>query len=195
MKIKILNQNDSAALESYCKGQNNAMTVRANPSIRNPTFLSFESLQKELSNENKLHVCLAVYDEEDGRMVGGICGVEKSLLKYHAFYLHSMWCDPSCQGKGIAKTVMRAAIDWAEQHKDSHDLQVISSRVHVTNIPSRKVHYRNGFTHFQISKSAPGNLRYGINMIRYFNEETLKQKLYRWKHLAKSYVKYLLGQY
>jgi RimJ/RimL family protein N-acetyltransferase len=75
----------------------------------------------------------------EGRPVGLIAAQQESP---ESVYLYSLWLDPAVRGRGLARPLVAAAVDWArEQHARTVTLRVASG-----NMAARAVYESLGFT-------------------------------------------------
>jgi RimJ/RimL family protein N-acetyltransferase len=75
----------------------------------------------------------------DGRPVGLIAAQQENP---ESVYLYSLWLEPAFRGRGLARPLVAAAVDWArEQH-----IRTITLRVASGNLAARAVYESLGFT-------------------------------------------------
>jgi RimJ/RimL family protein N-acetyltransferase len=74
----------------------------------------------------------------EGRPVGLIAAQQEN---FDSVYLYSLWLDPAVRGKGLARPLVAAAVDWARDQK----VQTITLRVVANNLAARAVYESLGF--------------------------------------------------
>jgi RimJ/RimL family protein N-acetyltransferase len=57
-------------------------------------------------------------------------------------YLYSLWLDPAARGRGLARELVAAAVDWARVHR----ARIVTLRVASDNAVARGVYQSLGFT-------------------------------------------------
>jgi RimJ/RimL family protein N-acetyltransferase len=57
-------------------------------------------------------------------------------------YLYSLWLDPNARGRGLARRLVGAALDWARRHR----ARTVTLRVATDNAAARAVYEEFGFT-------------------------------------------------
>ena len=83
----------------------------------------------------------------DGRPVGLIAAQQENL---DSVYLYSLWLDPVVRGRGLARPLVAAAVDWARgQH-----VQTITLRVASGNLAARTVYESLGFAFVASTETA-----------------------------------------
>ncbi len=75
----------------------------------------------------------------DGRPVG-LIGAQRQSPE--AVYLYSLWLDPAARGRGLGRTLVAEAVDWARNQR----VQRVTLRVHAANEAARAVYDSLGFT-------------------------------------------------
>lgn len=75
----------------------------------------------------------------DGHHVGLIAAQQQN---HHSVYLYSLWLDPAVRGRGLARPLVAAAVDWA---RDQH-IRTVTLRVASDNMAARAVYESLGFT-------------------------------------------------
>jgi len=75
----------------------------------------------------------------DDRLVGLIAAQQEN---HESVYLYSLWVDPAVRGKGLARPLVAAAVDWAREQQ----AQTIRLRVASDNAAARAVYESLGFT-------------------------------------------------
>jgi ribosomal protein S18 acetylase RimI-like enzyme len=75
----------------------------------------------------------------DDRAVG-LIGAQ--LENAETVYLYSLWLDPTARGRGLARALVAAAVDWARDRR-AHTVKL---RVDVDNTVARGVYESLGFT-------------------------------------------------
>jgi len=83
----------------------------------------------------------------DGRPVGLIAAQQENP---ESVYLYSLWLDPAVRGRGLARPLVGAALDWA---RDQH-VRTISLRVASDNLAARAVYESLGFVFVPAAESA-----------------------------------------
>ncbi|MDH6244228.1 GNAT family N-acetyltransferase [Mycobacterium sp. OTB74] len=76
----------------------------------------------------------------DTRTVLGLIAAQRPNTE--SVYLYSLWTDPLARGRGVARTLMSAAIDWARDQGAS----TVTLRVDQANDAARAVYDALGFT-------------------------------------------------
>jgi ribosomal protein S18 acetylase RimI-like enzyme len=75
----------------------------------------------------------------DNRPVG-LIGAQRQGME--AVYLYSLWLDPAARGRGLGRTLVSEAVDWARRQR----VQRVTLRVNVDNARARAVYDSLGFT-------------------------------------------------
>lgn len=75
----------------------------------------------------------------DNRPVG-LIGAQRQNTE--SIYLYSLWLDPAARGRGLARTLVAAAVDWARSQR----VLRVTLRVKVDNAAARAVYESLGFT-------------------------------------------------
>jgi RimJ/RimL family protein N-acetyltransferase len=75
----------------------------------------------------------------NGRPVGLIAAQQENP---ESVYLYSLWLDPAVRGRGLARPLVAAAVDWARQQH----VRTITLRVASGNLAARAVYESLGFT-------------------------------------------------
>jgi ribosomal protein S18 acetylase RimI-like enzyme len=75
----------------------------------------------------------------DDRAVG-LIGAQ--LENAETVYLYSLWLDPTARGRGLARALVAAAVDWARDRR----ARTVKLRVDVDNTVARGVYESLGFT-------------------------------------------------
>jgi ribosomal protein S18 acetylase RimI-like enzyme len=75
----------------------------------------------------------------DDRPVG-LIGAQ--LENVEAVYLYSLWLDPTARGRGLARPLVAAAVDWARERR----ARTVTLRVAADNAVARGVYESLGFT-------------------------------------------------
>jgi len=75
----------------------------------------------------------------DDRPVG-LIGAQ--LENAETVYLYSLWLDPTARGRGLARSLVAAAVDWARQRR----ARTVTLRVAADNAVARGVYESLGFT-------------------------------------------------
>jgi RimJ/RimL family protein N-acetyltransferase len=57
-------------------------------------------------------------------------------------YLYSLWLDPAARGRGLARPLVAAAVDWARDQR----VRTVTLRVAADNVAARGVYESLGFT-------------------------------------------------
>lgn len=83
----------------------------------------------------------------DGRPVGLIAAQQENP---DSVYLYSLWLDPIVRGRGLARPLVAAAVDWAR----SEGVQTITLRVASGNLAARAVYESLGFRFAAVSDNA-----------------------------------------
>jgi RimJ/RimL family protein N-acetyltransferase len=74
----------------------------------------------------------------DGRPVGLIAAQQENP---DSVYLYSLWLDPIVRGRGLARPLVAAAVDWAR----NEGVQTVTLRVASGNLAARAVYESLGF--------------------------------------------------
>ena len=74
----------------------------------------------------------------DGRPVGLIAAQQENP---DSVYLYSLWLDPAVRGRGLARPLVAAALDWARDER----VQTVTLRVESGNLAARAVYESLGF--------------------------------------------------
>jgi RimJ/RimL family protein N-acetyltransferase len=83
----------------------------------------------------------------DGRPVGLIAAQQANP---DSVYLYSLWLDPIVRGRGLARPLVAAAVDWAR----NEGVQTITLRVASGNVAARAVYESLGFRLVAASENA-----------------------------------------
>jgi len=75
----------------------------------------------------------------DDRPVG-LIGAQ--LENADTVYLYSLWLDPAARGRGLARPLVAAAVEWARQRR----ARTVTLRVAADNVVARAVYESLGFT-------------------------------------------------
>ena len=75
----------------------------------------------------------------DDRPVG-LIGAQ--LENANTVYLYSLWLDPAARGRGLARPLVAAAVEWARQRR----ARTVTLRVAADNVVARAVYKSLGFT-------------------------------------------------
>lgn len=75
----------------------------------------------------------------DNRAVG-LIGAQRQSPE--SVYLYSLWLDPEARGRGLGRTLVAEAVDWARTQR----VQRVTLRVHAGNEAARAVYHSLGFT-------------------------------------------------
>jgi RimJ/RimL family protein N-acetyltransferase len=70
----------------------------------------------------------------------GLIGAQQENAE--TVYLYSLWLDPAVRGRGLAKQLVAAALDWAR----SSNVHTVRLRVATDNAAARQVYESIGFT-------------------------------------------------
>lgn len=65
-------------------------------------------------------------------------------------YLYSLWLEPQVRGRGLARTLLSAALDWAR----TEHVRIVTLRVHRANAVALNVYERLGFGVVPVATSA-----------------------------------------
>jgi len=84
----------------------------------------------------------------DDRPVG-LIGAQ--LESAETVYLYSLWLDPTARGRGLARPLVAAAVDWARDRR----ARMVTLRVAVDNALARGVYESLGFTTTVVENSSP----------------------------------------
>lgn len=76
----------------------------------------------------------------DGDRPVGLIGAQQENAE--TVYLYSLWLDPTARGRGLARRLVMAALDWA---RASH-VRTVRLRVAIDNAAAREVYESLGFT-------------------------------------------------
>ncbi len=68
-------------------------------------------------------------------------------------YLYSLWLDPTARGRGLARLLVAAAVDWARDQR----VRVVRLRVASDNVAARGVYESLGFAAQSLEGSGPGD--------------------------------------
>ncbi|MDO3402391.1 GNAT family N-acetyltransferase [Mycolicibacterium neoaurum] len=75
----------------------------------------------------------------DNRAVG-LIGAQRQGPE--SVYLYSLWLDPTARGRGLGRTLVSGAVDWARSQR----VHRVNLRVHRDNAPALAVYDSLGFT-------------------------------------------------
>jgi RimJ/RimL family protein N-acetyltransferase len=67
-------------------------------------------------------------------------------------YLYSLWLDPTARGRGLARPLVAAAVDWAARDRS---VRTVTLRVAADNVVARGVYESLGFTTVAAEPSGP----------------------------------------
>ena len=84
----------------------------------------------------RIHAQFAVF--VDDRAVG-LIGAQRDRAE--SVYLYSLWLDPAVRGQGLARVLVSAAVQWANEE----GARIVTLRVHHANTSARTVYERLGF--------------------------------------------------
>ena len=68
-------------------------------------------------------------------------------------YLYSLWLDPAARGRGLARPLVAAAVDWARDQR----VRTVTLRVAADNVAARGVYESLGFTATTAEIPSPGD--------------------------------------
>lgn len=95
----------------------------------------------------------------DGDRPVGLIGAQQENAE--SVYLYSLWLEPAARGRGVAKRLVAAAVDWAR----TSNVHTIRLRVATDNAPARQVYESVGFTVADDqSSSAPDELAMSLSV-------------------------------
>ena len=83
----------------------------------------------------------------DGHPVGLIAAQQEN---HHSVYLYSLWLDPAVRGRGLARPLVAAAVNWAKDRR----VRTITLRVASGNLTARAVYESLGFTFAATAETA-----------------------------------------
>jgi RimJ/RimL family protein N-acetyltransferase len=83
----------------------------------------------------------------DGRPVGLIAAQQENA---DSVYLYSLWLDPAIRGRGLARPLVTAALDWARDQ----GVRTITLRVASGNVAAQAVYESLGFRFVDASENA-----------------------------------------
>ncbi len=83
------------------------------------------------------------------RVVGLIAAQQETP---DSVYLYSLWLDPAARGRGLARSLVATAVDWARGQR----VRTITLRVATGNAPARAVYESLGFVEASEPQTADG---------------------------------------
>jgi ribosomal protein S18 acetylase RimI-like enzyme len=84
----------------------------------------------------------------DNRPVGLIAAQQETT---DCVYLYSLWLDPQVRGKGLARPLVTAAVDWAREVQ----ARTVTLKVSADNTQARSVYESLGFTAMSSETTGP----------------------------------------
>jgi ribosomal protein S18 acetylase RimI-like enzyme len=69
----------------------------------------------------------------------------------HSVYLYSLWLDPAVRGRGLARRLVSAAVDWARERRAG----TVTLRVAMDNAAARGVYESLGFSLMSAENAGP----------------------------------------
>ncbi|MEZ0049725.1 ribosomal protein S18 acetylase RimI-like enzyme [Mycobacterium sp. MAA66] len=98
----------------------------------------------------RAHAQFAV--SEDDRLLG-LIGAQRASAQ--SVYLYSLWTDPAARRRGVARTLLSAAVDWAREQR----VRTVTLRVDPMNVAAHNAYIGLGFTFDQSGASTSSAAR------------------------------------